>query len=470
MPPFLRLKGARASAIRGRTRASSPGDPGGGAPSPPVEFTPSPGQAALPDPSFRRNFSLGVINGVLFNIAAAFASVRLVFPGLILLLGGSNVLVGLLCAFDNGGWLLPQLLVGAQIQSLPRKMVIYQATAIARAILFALLVLIVALSGHLPSAMTLAAVIVLYCLYALAGGWAGIPFQEVVAKTIPPDRRGTYFGLRLFGGGLVTLVVVSPLVSAILAEGSGWSFPYNYALLFGLAFIFVMGGLVSFGLVVEPPSREVGSAGTLAQQLRRLPALWRDNPHMGRFTLYRSLASLVLIAEPFYIVYVTEVMGAPPSMIGQYMGVITLVSLISYLVWSRLSDRRGNRLLLRVGTGLVAVAPPLALLLPALGRLLGLSLTANAYLFALVFIFSGLGNAGLNIGLNNYILELFAERDRPAALGLVNTIAGAATILTILGGEVADLAGYQPLFLVATVLGVAGFLLSLPLMEPRGKG
>jgi MFS family permease len=408
-----------------------------------------------------------VLNGILFNASASFISLSLVLPGLIRALGGANVLVGFLAAMDSAGWMLPQLLVGARVQHYPRKIPVYQASAILRGVLFVGMVIIVALAGLLSPAVALTGLVVLYSLYALAAGWAAVPFQEVVAKTIPPERRGRYFGLRQLGGGAATVLVVSPIVGLILGSSSPWPFPTNYTLLFGLACILAIIALVAFCLIVESPSGEVRPAGNLREQLRVLPTLWHTQPYLRRFLLYRILSRLAAIAAPFYILYAWEELNIPAAMTGQYMAIISVVLLLSNLLWSRFSDRRGNRLLLRLGAVLASLAPLAALLLPAMGGWAGLPLRVNAYLFAAVFVLAGLGDACMGIGVTSYVLELLPERDRPAGLGLINTVAGLASMLTILGGTLADLLGYPALFLLAAVLSMGSLVVSWVLVEPR---
>jgi MFS family permease len=253
----------------------------------------------------------------------------------------------------------------------------------------------------------------------------------------------------------------------VLGEGSPWSFPRNYALLFGAALVFVFGGVTCFSLVVEPPSQEVGQSGTLRRQLRLIPGMWRSQPSLRRFLAFRVLSRLGWMAEPFYIVYATEVLGASRASIGGYMAAVTVVLLLSYAVWSWVSDRKGNRVLLRVGSALGLAAPLVAVSLPPLADALGFSPTGTAYLFAAVFVLNGLGRASGDIGALNYVLELLAERDRPAGLGLINTISGVASLLVILGGGVADLVGYSTLFLLAGLMALGGLLVTRILPEPR---
>ncbi len=406
-----------------------------------------------------------MVNGVLFNMSASFISLSLVMPGLISEWGGSNLLVGTLAALDQGGWLLPQLLVGAGVQHRRQKLPVYRASAILRGALFVGMVALVALSGHLSYPLALAGLVVLYGLYSLAAGWAAVPFQEVVAKAIPPTRRGRFFSLRQLGGGIGTILLVSPVVGVLLTADGPLPFPLNYALLFGLACAGAIGGLLCFCLVREPPSAATRPAGTLRDQLRLLPTLWRGQAHLPRFVAYRVLSRLAAIAAPFYILYAHDALGVSKSMVGDYTAIISAGLLLSNLLWGRFSDRRGNRLLLRLGAAMAAAAPLVALGLPALG----LPGPVGAYAFAAVFVLAGLGDACMGIGVSSYMLELLPERDRPAGLGLINTITGGASLLTIAGGTLADLLGYPALFLLAAALSLGSLAVSWFLVEPRGK-
>ena len=82
----------------------------------------------------RRNYRLGVANGVLYALGDALSSANLVLALLVRQLGGSLALVGLLPALQTGGFLLPQLLVGGQLQAMPHKLPLYRRATVARTI------------------------------------------------------------------------------------------------------------------------------------------------------------------------------------------------------------------------------------------------------------------------------------------------------------------------------------------------
>src|SRR5947208_17191230 len=89
----------------------------------------------------RRNYRLGVINGVLFALGDSLSSAGLVLALLVRQLGGSLALVGLLPALQIGGFLLPQMLVGGRLQAMPYKLPLYRRAAVARMSAFGALLL-----------------------------------------------------------------------------------------------------------------------------------------------------------------------------------------------------------------------------------------------------------------------------------------------------------------------------------------
>ena len=82
---------------------------------------------------WNRNYLYGVLNGWFASLGDGFFNQSIVLSSFAASLGASNILIGALPAITVGGWLLPQLLVASKIRHLPRKVVVYQKTAFARA-------------------------------------------------------------------------------------------------------------------------------------------------------------------------------------------------------------------------------------------------------------------------------------------------------------------------------------------------
>ncbi len=415
----------------------------------------------------RRNFSLGVINGALFNLASSLLDPSLVLTWLASQLTSSNFLIGLVMPISQGGWFLPQLLISGYLQGRKRKLPLYVAMSAPRALCWALMAL--ALFLITDKAVLLILFYTLLTVYSLGGGVAGLSFMDVVAKAIPSTRRGTFFGWRRFLGGILALGG-SLVVRYVLDERWGLAFPHNFGVLFFLAFLTMSGAMISFGLFVEPVEPVLNQSVALLGQMRRALRLPRRDANYGCFLGARLLATAAGMATPFYIVYAKRVLGVSAGMVGVYLTCATLAGIASTLVWGQISDQRGNRGLILLAN-LVGLATPLAALSIPLLASRPLSLAAQApHAFAVVFVLSSIFQTGLVIGYHNYLLDIAPAEDRPLYIGLANTLTGLTMLVSAVGGLIVDLAGLVTLFWVAVAFYVGTLLLAGRLQEPREQG
>lgn len=411
----------------------------------------------------RRSFALGVFNGAVFEFAERLIDPPLVLTWFVSQLTSSNLLIGLVTPLGDAGWFLPQVFISPLVQRMERKMPSYTASAVARAaswLLLAAAVWLVARPGLL-----LAAFFVLYSAARLAAGLAGLAFFDVVAKTIPARRRGSFFAWRLLLGGL--LGIVSGWIVSRLLEAPGFTFPRSYALLFLLYCAAAVPAMAAFIAIREPPGVTVHERMTLGQQLRRAGGLLRRDPVFRRYMLTRLALALAGIAVPFYAVYAQQVLRAPEGMVGIYLMTRIGAQLLFNLPWGRLSDRHGNRLTMLLSTLGSGLTPLIALALVAATALLRLEGNWLPYLAIPVFLLDGAVRPSLVLVDSNFLLELAPEAERPLYLGLSNTLIGVAVLLSGMGGLVVDLCGFAGLFLLAAGLCILAHLWARGLPEPR---
>ena len=88
--------------------------------------------------------------------------------------------------------------------------------------------------------------------------------------------------------------------------------------------------------------------------------------------------------------------------------------------------------------------------------------------YPLVYAMLGIVNSTWMLGFFNYLLEIAPEGMRPAYVGLGNTLMGVLTLAPIAGGWLLEATSYTVLFGVTTVIGMAGFVLSLG-MKPTQR-
>jgi len=412
----------------------------------------------------RRNFSLGVLNGAFFNLFSALLDPSLVLSWFVSQLTTSNFLIGLIMPIQSGGWLLPQLVVSGYLQRRQRKLPFYARMAGARVAIWGLMTLAVFLIED--PAVLLVVFFTLLAAYSLTAGLAGICFVDIVAKAIPATRRGAFFGWRRFSGGFLALGG-SLLVKVILDERRGLAFPDNYAILFLLSFFTLCLAMGSFILTVEPLEPVSKERVTLGGQFRRALDLPRRDTSYRRFLTMRLLLMGAEIATPFYIVYAKRALSVSVSMVGVYLTGATLAGFASNLLWGRISDRRGNKLLLVLSSSLGLLIPLTALSIGPLANLLpGLREFAPG-LFALVFVLSGGYKSGTMIGNLNFLLEIAPPDDRPLYVGFTNTVMGIALLASSVGGLIVDITGFTVLFSLALAFYAVALFLTLKLQEPR---
>ena len=424
---------------------------------------PAPPSDTLPT-EYRRNFFLGVFNGAAFIFAETLVSADLVLTNFLSKLTTSNFLIGLVVPLRDAGWFLPQLFVSSYLQYRDRVLPIYRVMSMVRSVVWLGMALAIWL---VPNPVLL--LLVFYALYAinsLASGVSGLSFMDVVAKTIPSRQRGTFFASRLFFGSLLGLAA-SGVVDAALGGTLGLPYLAAIAVLFFVSWIFASAGLFAFGLIREPRGEIRDEPSTLGQHMRRAARLPRANRNFRLLLIGRSLLILSLVAAPFYGLFATRELGADDRIIGVFLAARTIAYLVANPVWARLSNRRGNRLVVLIALVFGVLMPIVALTIePVLGGA-GVPQAQWVTFYVPVFVLWGVFESGVGIGGINLLLDIAPPRDRAIYIGLTNSVLGVVLMSTSLGGVLADLVGLSGVFVVA-LLCYAGSLIAISRMrEPR---
>jgi MFS family permease len=408
---------------------------------------------------YSRTFILGVVNGVLFNLAEALIGGTTVLPIFISNLTASKVLIGLSGTMGNAGWLMPQLVVANLIQHLRRKRPIYVWAGLVRIVCIWAIAFLVAFLAGSRVGLFLVAFFLLYSIYTLAAGVAGIPFMDIVAKSVPSTRRGTFFGARLFFGGIAS-ALAGVFVRNILAARA---FPDSFAVLFMTASAVITVAIISFCLVSEPEVKVQERRMPFKRFLLQGPFLLKNVRSYRMLLVARIMLGVWGMALPFYIIYARERLRLEPSAVGIFLSVQMVGMVISNILWGALSNRKGNKIVLELVSAVAILAPTITLLsayYPVLRNTLG---------FGAVFFFLGFTLSGIRLGYSNYMLDVSPEAERPTYLGFMNTFLAPVLLLSTVGGFIIERTSYEVLFFTVIGAGIVAFLFANQLEEPRRR-
>jgi MFS family permease len=414
--------------------------------------------------NLRYNYALGLVNGAIFGFVDALIAPSLTLAIFVTALGGSSFLVGLLSAIYNGGWFMPQFLIAHRLQRLPLKKPVYRIGAYIRIVCWICIVLATYLLGTRDASLLLAIFLVLMTVYAFTAGFAGNAFMTIIAKVIPAQRRGSFFGWREFAGTVAGLLA-GYLVAVALSPERGLTFPDNFGLLFLVTLGATGTGLLLFSLVREPREEITGEAISFTQQLRAARGMTRENHTYRRYLLTRFVLAAGDLATPFYAIYATRELGAPDSIVGLYIGITTLTALLSTPALSWLSDKHKLHWVLLLAAGATPIIPLLALGFGSAALGDGVPVA-----FGIIFAVYGIARTAANIAFPTYLLNLAPPEERSVYIGFTNTMLGIATFIPIVGGTLLDLFGFTPLFLITFVTSSAGVVLAWGLRAPFRAG
>ncbi|GIW32919.1 MAG: MFS transporter [Meiothermus sp.] len=367
-----------------------------------------------------------MLNGWFVLLGDAFFNGSIVLASFAAKLGAANWVIGLMPALLNAGSMVPQVFIAPYVARLPVKVVLYRQMALLRIASLGIVALGGFVLGQRPDLLLWVFVAGL-ALNGFFTGFSSLPFWETIGKTIPMERRSGLFSARnLVGGALAFLAgfLVRFILELPLA------FPYPYAILFALGTLAFAYGWHVFGLIDEPPDKEIRT------ERISLSLPFRDF-YFRRFLRVRILLVMASMVEPFYAAYAVRVLGHKGE-IGLYLMVYTLSSVLSNLLWVRISRRYGSRSLILIGAALGALAPLLALLLPSSA-------------FWMVFVLQGAYLASIGVGTSTYLVNLAPTDARSSYIGLSNTIVGLLAFSPVLGGLLADRVGYVGPMMVATI-------------------
>ncbi len=274
------------------------------------------------------------------NVAAPF------LPVFLTRLGATNFQVGLLSSMPGVTGLILAIFVGRFLQSRRNIVPWYSLSRL-------MVILCYALTGILTLLVNedfaIIATLAIWAFATLPQTALAVAFSVVMNAVAGPAGRYTLLSRRwaIFGlTGVIGTFIVTRLIDLI-------DFPLNYAIMF---LVLSLGGFLSFYFSrkillpdqVPPP---ITNAGKPLKGLQNILDLLKENPAFLSFSLKRFVYfSAIVLGTPIMPLFLVRDVQASDSQIGTINMTLTLVMLVGYYLWPRVSRRFGGRSVLLATT------------------------------------------------------------------------------------------------------------------------
>lgn len=396
----------------------------------------------------RQRFWRILTAGIFFQGGAAAADPTTIIPALVHGLTGSAVAVGAAAAIARFGWLVPQIIVAYYAQRRTHRLPFYMAGAFGRVACLSGVGALLWFADAMSSTALVVAFFAMWTLYAFVSGIVAVPYNDIMARSIPSGERSRMLAWRFFGGGLLAFAVASAANRLLAAL----PFPAAYAAVLLLGAILLLVSATLFTSAGEPSAP---SERTIADGFSRFVHaglnVFAIDRRFRLFLVAQWLGGAAAIALPFYILQAQ----ASPAQVALLLGAQTAGGLLSNPAWGWYGDRRGKRELLELVTTLSAATPILALVWVASGQ----SWSDNKLpYFGLIFMLLGAIGNGSTIAQLGYLMEISPNDRRPAYSGYFNVLAAPAALLPIAGGAIAQATSMAPVFALSVAAAVLQFL------------
>jgi MFS family permease len=403
----------------------------------------------------RFNLAVNLADGAFFGLGWGFGSIGTILPLFVSRMTTSALLIGLIPAIHAVGWQFPQLFMANSVSRLRRYKPMVMMITMHERIPYLGLALVALFMGKLGNTIALILTFGMLIWQGLGAGFTANAWQSMIAKIIPPDWRGTFFG---------TQAGLSNVLMSVAAITAGYILdrlhdPINFSLCFVLTVVGMGLSYMAIGLTREPVDYE-------KKVPERQPTAWkggfeilRHDRNFSAFLVIRLLSQFATMGFAFYIVYGLRRFGMSDLTAGFLTAALTITSTIANAVMGWLGDRFGHRAMLISGSVAATLSSLMAWVAPSIGWLYP------------AFILSGLANVAYwTIGMA-ITMEFGSEESRPTYIGLSNTLAAPFTIIApLVGGWIAQTTGFQTTFMVSAVGGlVIATLLFWLVRDPRPR-
>lgn len=364
-----------------------------------------------------------------------------IFTGLALAFGLDEFLIGVTASFPMIAQVF-QIFSPMVVEKIPKRRTLVNLFNLLARLPWALLIVLLAFRERNPLAF-----VFVFAVSQIFGTLAGNAWTSLVRDLISESERGRFFGRRNVYISFTSLVFF--YVYSLLIDKLKDPLGYQLSIAIGM-----LGTLISLWSMLKVPEVPLKSSGARAE----VSLVFQDKNFMRLCVFYFFWNVVIAFTSPFFTYHLLKNLQVPFSYIGLTGVLNSIVAMIFYFFWGRLSDKVGHKSVAVVGVFIVSFLPPMWFFMNTF---------TYSYLMLVDAVVSAIGWSAINLSFLTLPMEVAQSSSSAyfatyAALGgvggLMGAVAGGATAKLLaeiqFGSGTFPIYGVQLMFLASGILRI----------------
>ncbi len=421
---------------------------------------------------YSRNYIIGLNNGILVELNKSLLNPNLVLSAFVYSMTGSAFLVGLLTSVNFLGTFLPQLYVSSLIEHRERKKPFIQFAVAARFFALMLLVFLIWFISRRGEMWTVYLFVACFFIFRLFRGAEFIVFWDFFSRVLPDDKLGGFIAQRSVLSGLVSLLSGLLIIQPVLS-----SFPdyKSYLILSFIALFVLLLDNIQVALLKEKPDSNPPVKRGLRETTAESAGYLKESSNYRKLLLLRIFHRINMLTFAFLIPYAVEKVGIV-GLAGLFLAVIEGSKLLSSLLWGRISNNFGNRIVLALGSVCFFISSVLVVLSASIPEVFAVDipfLKARMDLpfavFLLSLVFAGTAQVSNIVSYKAFVLESAPPGRKSSSLAFLNTVTVPMSLIApVIGASVENnSSGYVLFYMMLAISSLITSFTAFSLKEVR---
>ena len=284
--------------------------------------------------NYKENNIKNIMHGFFLAVAMTIAEPSTILPLIIHHFTANVIIIGVFVSLLRGGAILVQLVAAFYAQTFKKAMPYLRRVFIVRVITWFLIGFSIFIVGDKNHTLTLILFGIFLFIFSFSAGFGSIYFSEVIAKVFDKQQRGKTMANRQL------LAAVGSILSGGVA---GWvlsSFepPRSYAYLFMISAFLMSVGMFAFASIKEPVKENVRiKEESFFKYIKNAFNFLKEDKALQIQILAMFFSYSFLFAFPFVIIQAKNTIHLTGWLVGGFVTVQMLGSILGNIIWKKLS-------------------------------------------------------------------------------------------------------------------------------------